>query len=98
MILFVLLFEVRRAKCTKLLLHKSLFGILSKVSSYLRSNVIGCHLGHVVLDHNLHELFERGGLRIPAELGLGLGGVAPEVDHIGRAVEIGAYSNEDLAF
>lgn len=90
--------EVRRAKCTKLLLHNSLFKILGQVGAYLGGHAVGCHLGHVVLDHNLHEVFERGGLRVPAELGLGLGGVAPEIDHISRAVEIGAYSNENLAF
>lgn len=41
-----------------------------------------------MLDHQLDELLEGGGLRIPAEFGLGFGRVAPEVDDVGRAVEV----------
>ena len=41
-----------------------------------------------MLDHQLDELLEGGGLRIPAEFGLGFGRVAPEVHYIGRAVEV----------
>ena len=41
-----------------------------------------------MLDHQLDELLEGGGLRIPAEFSLGFGRVAPEVDDVGRAVEV----------
>ena len=41
-----------------------------------------------MLDHQFDELFEGGGLRIPAEFGLGFGRVAPEVYDICRAVEV----------
>ena len=41
-----------------------------------------------MLDHQLHKLLEGGGLRIPAELGLGFGRVAPEVNDVGRTVEV----------
>ena len=43
---------------------------------------------HVMMDHDLHKLLKRGLLRVPAEFGLGLGRVAPEVHHVGRAVEV----------
>ena len=39
-------------------------------------------------NHQLDELLEGGGLRVPAEFGLGFGRVAPEVDNVGRAVEV----------
>ena len=41
-----------------------------------------------MLDHQFDELFEGGCLRVPAELGLGFGRVTPEVDDVGRAVEV----------
>ena len=41
-----------------------------------------------MLDHQFDELFEGGGLRVPAEFGFGFGRVAPEVDDISRAVEV----------
>ena len=41
-----------------------------------------------MLDHQLDELLEGGGLRVPAEFGLGFGRVTPEVDDVGRAVEV----------
>ena len=43
---------------------------------------------HVMVDHDLHKLLKRGLLRVPAEFGLGLGRVAPEVHHVSRAVEV----------
>ena len=46
-----------------------------------------------MLDHKLNELLEGGGLRIPAEFGLGFGRIAPEVDDVGRAVEV--FGNGD---
>ena len=46
-----------------------------------------------MLDHKFDELLEGGGLRVPAEFGLGFGRVAPEVDYVGRAVEV--FGNGD---
>ena len=46
-------------------------------------------LCHVVVDHELDELFESGLLCwVPAELLLRLSRIAPEVDNVGRAVEV----------
>ena len=59
-------------------------------------NAVGGDLTHVVIDHELHKLFERRGLRIPAKLGLGLGRVAPEVHHVGRAVEVLRHGHNGL--
>ena len=55
-------------------------------------------LGHVGVDHEVDELFECclfGG--VPAESLAGLGGVAPEVDDVGGAVEVGRYLDYDFA-
>lgn len=60
-------------------------------------NAVGGDFAHVAIDHELHKLFERRGLRVPAELGLGLGRVAPEVHHVGRAVEVLGHSDNGLA-
>ena len=42
-------------------------------------------------------MFERRLLRVPAEFGPRLGRVAPEVHHVGRAVEIFGHGNDGLA-
>ena len=60
-------------------------------------DAVGGDLAHVVIDHQLDEFFERRLLRVPAELFLCLGGVAPEVHHVGRAVEIFGYGHHGLA-
>ena len=39
-------------------------------------------------NHQFDELFESGGLRVPAEFGLGFGRVTPEVHYVGRAIEV----------
>jgi len=59
--------------------------------------VVGGNFLHIVVDHDLHKLFERRCLRIPAEFGLCLGRVAPEVHHVGRAVEIFRDGDDGLA-
>ena len=59
--------------------------------------MVGSNFLHVVVDHYLHKLFERRLLRVPTELGPRLGRVAPEVHHVGRAVEIFRDSNDGLA-
>ena len=45
---------------------------------------------HVVLHHDAHQFFKAGLGGIPAQLCFCLGGVAPQVDHIGGTVEIRA--------
>ena len=50
-----------------------------------------------MLDHQLDERFEGGLLRVPAQFRTGLRGIAPEVHHVRRTVEIGAYLHQDLA-
>ena len=52
---------------------------------------------HVVVDHDLDEFLERRLGGVPAQLALGLAGVAPQVDDVGGAVEVGADLNNDLA-
>ena len=59
--------------------------------------MVGSHLLHVVVDHDLHELFEACSLRIPSELVLCLCRIAPEVDNIGRTIESLAYGHYSLA-
>ena len=46
-------------------------------------------------DHARDEFLERRLLRIPAQLRLGLGGVAPEVHDVGRTVEVGRDLDHD---
>ena len=41
-----------------ILLHYTLFKVFCQIGAYLRGYVIGSNLGHVVLDHNLYQLFE----------------------------------------
>ncbi len=63
----------------------------------MTSDAVGGNLSHVAIDHNFHELFKRSLLRVPAEFGLGLGRVAPEVHHVGRAVEIFGHGHDNFA-
>lgn len=74
---------------SKSLLHNPLLQVLGQVHlPHIRGGVVGGDFGHVVLDHQFDELLEGGGLRVPAELGLGFGRIAPKVDNVGRAVEV----------
>ena len=50
-----------------------------------------------MIDHDLHQFLEGSGIGVPAEFGAGLRGVAPEVDDVGRAVEVGGDLDEGLA-
>ena len=53
---------------------------------------------HVVVDHEVDELFEAGLFAgVPAEAPFGFGGVTPEVDDVGGTVEVGADFDEDAA-
>ena len=81
--------SLRSLAGSKSLLHNPLLQVLGQVHlPHVRGGVVGGDFGHVVLDHQLDELLEGGGLRVPAEFGLGFGRVAPEVDDVGRAVEV----------
>ena len=48
-----------------------------------------------MFDHDADKVFERGLGGIPSQLLTGFGGVAPEVDHVGRTVEVGADFDQD---
>jgi len=50
-----------------------------------------------VIDHDLHQFLEGSGIGVPAEFGAGLRGVAPEIDDVGGAVEVGGDLDEGLA-
>ena len=50
-----------------------------------------------MIDHDLHQFLEGSGIGVPAEFGAGLRGVAPEVDDVGGAVEVGGDLHEGLA-
>ena len=50
-----------------------------------------------MIDHDLHQFLEGSGIGVPAEFGAGLRGVAPEVDDVGGAVEVGGDFHEGLA-
>ena len=50
-----------------------------------------------MIDHDLHQFLEGSGIGVPAEFGTGLRRVAPEVDDVGGAVEVGGDLYEGLA-
>ena len=50
-----------------------------------------------MIDHDLHQFLEGSGIGVPAEFGAGLRRVAPEVDDVGGAVEVGGDLDEGLA-
>ena len=50
-----------------------------------------------MIDHDLHQLLKGGRIGVPAEFGAGLRRVAPEVDNVGGAVEVGGDLDEGLA-
>ena len=63
----------------------------------IRCSIICGDFCHIMTNHQLDELLEGSGLRIPAEFGLGFGRVAPEVDDISRAVEVFGNGNYGAA-
>ena len=95
----VALTRIFRSKATTipLLLYQALLEVFSQVRAGHACNVVGGNFLHIVVDHDLHELFERRLLRVPAEFGPRLGRVAPEVHHVGRAVEIFRDGDDGLA-
>lgn len=52
---------------------------------------------HIMVYHDPHQFLEAGLGGIPAQLLLRLGRVAPQVDHIRQAVEVGADLDQDAA-
>ena len=70
------------------LLDDAFFEVLGEVGADLGGGTFGGYLGDVGLDHDADKVFEGGFVGVPAELGLGLGGVAPEVDDVGGTVEV----------
>ena len=50
-----------------------------------------------MIDHDLHQFLKGSGIGVPAEFGAGLRGVAPEVDDVGGAVEVGGDLDKGLA-
>lgn len=81
-----------------MLFHDAFFEVFGEVGADALFGAFHGHFLHVVVDHEVDELLECGFLgRIPSEASLGFGGVSPEVDHIGGAVEVGADFDESLA-
>ncbi len=73
-----------------MLFHDSFLEVFGEVGAHLLAGTLDGYLGHVGVDHEIDKLLERGlGRGIPAEFPAGLGGVAPEVDHVGGTVEVG---------
>ena len=80
-----------------MLFHDPLLQILCQVAAHLLAGILSCHLCHVAVDHDLNEFLEACLARVPAQLGLCLGGVTPEVDNVGRTEEVGRHLYEHLA-
>ena len=81
----------------KRLLNDTFFEILSEVGAYLHAGILSSYLSHITLHHNLHEILEACGVRIPSELCLSLCRVTPEIHHVGGTIEVGRYLHERLA-
>ena len=50
-----------------------------------------------MLGHDLDQLLVSSGLRVPAQNGLGLGGVAPQIVHIGGTEPLRIHTDQHLA-
>ena len=81
-----------------MLFHDTLFEVFGEVGADLGGSTFGSDLCHIGINHQLYELLKRGLVRVPAELGTGLGGITPEVHHIGGTVEVGGDLYEDVAY
>lgn len=73
---------------TFLLFYDALFEVLGQIRADLLIGPLDGHLRHIGIDHNLYQLLEARLHRVPAQLGLRLRRVAPEVHDIRRTVEI----------
>ena len=88
----------RRGVCRLFsLFHNAFLQVFGEVHAHLGGGALGGDLCHVVIDHDLHQFLEGSGIGVPAEFGAGLRGVAPEVDDVGGAVEVGGDLDEGLA-
>ena len=80
------------------LLDNSLLKILSEIHLHLLRSSLHGYLCHVAVNHYLDKQLERGLGGIPSKFVLCLGGVAPEVDYIGRAVEVFADGYDFISY
>ena len=80
-----------------ILLNDALFEVFGEVGADFSSSTFGGYLSNIVLNHYLHQLLKARLIRVPAEFSLSLGGIAPEVDNIGGAVEIWGDSYYDVS-
>ena len=80
-----------------ILFNDSFFEVFGQVGADFRCGAFCGYLGDVVFDHELDEFLEGGFVGVPLQLGFRLGGVAPEVDDVGGAVEVGADADDDVA-
>ena len=87
----------KRSYSCLILLYNAFFEVLCQISPDLRSGAFGSHFGYIMLNHQLHQLLETGLSGIPAEFGLGFGGIAPEVYDIGGTVEVFTDGDDGLA-
>ena len=78
-------FEVKTANG---LLHNAFVKILSQVDPNMFLRSFCNDLLHIMLDHQLYQLFKAGLCGIPAGFFLRLTRIVPEVYHIGGTVEI----------
>ena len=92
-----ILFHHNKIPSSDKLFDNALFQILGKVRLNVFFGTLDGDFLHVVVDHDLDELCKGGLGGVPAQFALGLAGVAPEVDNVGRAVEVGADLDNDLA-
>ena len=79
------------------LFNNTFLKVLSEICAHLSRSAFGRNLGDIMLNHQLHQLFEGCLGGIPAQLSLGLGRITPKVDNIGRAVEVFADANQRLS-
>ena len=80
-----------------LLLHDAFFEIFCEVRADFGGGAFGSDLCNIMLNHELDKLLKAGLRRVPAQLGLGLRRVTPEVDDVGGTVEVGGNADDDLS-
>ena len=77
------------------LFYDAFFEVFGEVGADVLACALDCHFLHVVVDHDVDELLKRGFLAgIPAQSAFGFGRISPEIDHVSRAVEVGADLDE----
>ena len=81
----------------KRLFNNAFFKVFGQIGTHLLGCALRSHFGHVAIDHEVDEFLEARFVGIPAQFGLGLGGVAPQIDDIRRAIEVGTDFNEHFS-